>query len=97
MTRRIIADVQRRTQVPVQYLVNTHWYNDRVLGNGEYRDAFPGLVIVSTTATRDSLNSRVAQNVAQAIRELPAAVARTRQVLANEKTDSGVPLSASEA
>jgi glyoxylase-like metal-dependent hydrolase (beta-lactamase superfamily II) len=41
-----IALIQRVTDKPVRYLVNTHWHGDHTHGNGVYRKAFPALSIV---------------------------------------------------
>jgi glyoxylase-like metal-dependent hydrolase (beta-lactamase superfamily II) len=41
-----IALIRRVTNLPVRYLVNTHWHGDHTHGNGVYRDSFPGLVIL---------------------------------------------------
>ena len=56
-TARIISDIKRLTDKPVRFLVNTHWHPDHNAGNGLYREAFPGLQIVSTTATRDAIEN----------------------------------------
>src|SRR4051794_35026936 len=52
VTRRMIADIRRLTPAPVKYVVNTHWHFDHVVGNGEYRAAYPAVAIISTPATR---------------------------------------------
>jgi glyoxylase-like metal-dependent hydrolase (beta-lactamase superfamily II) len=51
-TRRMIAQLRTRTDLPVRYLVNTHWHADHVLGNEEYRRAFPGIVVIAHDQTR---------------------------------------------
>ncbi len=48
-----IALIRRITAKPVRFLVNTHWHMDHTMGNADYQDAFPGLVIVGPKASRD--------------------------------------------
>ena len=57
VTRRMIADLRRITPAPVTFVVNTHWHFDHVVGNGEYRVAFPNATIVSTPSTRAHIES----------------------------------------
>src|SRR4029453_7092379 len=53
LTRRMIAEIRKRTAAPVRFLVNTHWHGDHLLGNGQYREAFPGIAILGHTVTRE--------------------------------------------
>jgi glyoxylase-like metal-dependent hydrolase (beta-lactamase superfamily II) len=48
-----IALVRAITDRPVRWLVNTHWHGDHTHGNGVYREAFPGLVIVGQRENRE--------------------------------------------
>jgi glyoxylase-like metal-dependent hydrolase (beta-lactamase superfamily II) len=47
-----IALIRSVTNRPVRYLVMTHWHFDHNNGTVAYRDAFPGLLIVSERQTR---------------------------------------------
>jgi glyoxylase-like metal-dependent hydrolase (beta-lactamase superfamily II) len=55
MAREDIAEIRRRTRLPVRYLVNTHWHQDHTAGNADYLDAFPGLAIVAHPSTATML------------------------------------------
>ena len=49
----LLAKLHSVTDLPVRYVVNTHWHPDHIQGNEAYRKAFPGDVIfVSHDATR---------------------------------------------
>lgn len=50
--REDIAQIRQWTDKPVRYLVNTHWHNDHVQGNGAYLEAFPQIDIVAQNETR---------------------------------------------
>lgn len=41
-----LALIRRVSNLPVRYLINTHWHGDHTHGNGVYRDSFPGLTIL---------------------------------------------------
>lgn len=47
-----IALIRSVTDKPVRWLVMSHWHFDHNNGNAAYRDAFPGLTIVSERDTR---------------------------------------------
>ncbi len=81
-----IALIRRLTDRPVRYLVNTHWHMDHTHGNQAYRDAFPGVIILTERQTREfsELNTRYWSRYStapdsprrQALRALEAEVAR---------------------
>jgi len=52
LARRMTDEIRRRTDKPVRYLVHTHWHLDHIAADAVFRDAFPGVVFVSTTFTR---------------------------------------------
>jgi cyclase len=50
-----VLQIQKWTSKPVRYLVNTHWHYDHTMGNGVYKDAFPGLTIVAHRETQKQI------------------------------------------
>jgi cyclase len=53
--RQIIAEIKQMTSQPVRFLVHTHWHPDHLMGDGEFREAFPGVAVVSTNYTRKAI------------------------------------------
>ena len=51
--RLVLAEIRKITDMPVHWLINSHWHMDHWLGNAEYVRAYPGVQIVATTETRD--------------------------------------------
>jgi len=52
LARRMAEEIRRRTDKPVRWLVHTHWHLDHIAADAVFRDAFPGLTVVSTPFTR---------------------------------------------
>jgi glyoxylase-like metal-dependent hydrolase (beta-lactamase superfamily II) len=57
--RRVIAEIKKRTDKPVRYLVNTHGHNDHTFGNQEFVEAFPGIEILSRPETKEYILGRL--------------------------------------
>jgi len=55
LARRMVAEIRRRTDRPVRFLVHTHWHLDHIAADEVFREAFPGLVVVSTAFTRQKI------------------------------------------
>jgi cyclase len=58
LARRIIADIKRKTDKPVRYLVHTHWHLDHIVGDAEFRAAFPGATVLTTDFTRRKIREK---------------------------------------
>jgi cyclase len=56
--RQIMAEIKQMTTQPVRFLVHTHWHPDHLLGDNEFRTAFPNVVIVSTAFTQKAIVER---------------------------------------
>jgi len=52
LARRMVAEIRRKTNRPVRYLVHTHWHLDHMVGDGEFRAAFPEMTVITTDFTR---------------------------------------------
>jgi cyclase len=50
--RRMIAEIRTKTDRPIRWVVHTHWHLDHIVGDGEFRKAFPQATFVATDFTR---------------------------------------------
>ncbi len=96
--RQAIAEIRKRTRLPVRYVINTHWHDDHVLGNEEYLKAYPGVEFIGHPVTRDSVIHQVAPGLdTNRAREYPAVLARLRARLASGRKTNGEPLTAADS
>jgi cyclase len=96
LTRRMIADIRRLTDRPVRYVVNTHWHGDHLLGNLQYREAFPGVSIVNHVETRRLADKIFPTFVEKSLKEFPTYVSDMRGAVARGTRKSGKALTADE-
>ncbi|HEY6546381.1 MAG TPA: MBL fold metallo-hydrolase [Vicinamibacteria bacterium] len=93
LTRRVIADLRKLTDQPVRFVVNTHWHGDHLLGNHEYKLAFPSAVIVQHVETRRLADQSYPGFAKSAATEFPQYVTDMRATVARGTRRSGQPLS----
>jgi cyclase len=96
LARRMIADIRKRTDKPVRYVVNTHWHGDHLLGNAQFLDAFPGVSIVNHVETRRLADKTYAGFADKARKEFPQYVTDMRAAVARGTRRSGAALSAQD-
>jgi cyclase len=96
LARRVIGEIRQLTRAPVKVVVNTHWHFDHVVGNGEYRAAFPDVSIVSTRATATQIAAQMPGYTAMIAAQLDSGLPAIRQMLADGKKRDGTPLSADD-
>src|SRR5688572_1889274 len=51
----VLAEIRRITDRPVRYLVHSHWHWDHWYGAEVYKEAFPGVQIISHEKTRQMM------------------------------------------
>jgi cyclase len=87
-----IAQIRQWTNLPVRYLVNTHWHYDHTMGNGVYWEAFPQLSIIAHRETaRQSANYNPGW-----FERFPHRADAFRRVLAEGRDNNGKVLSDGE-
>ncbi len=79
----LIQQIKTVTDKPVKYVVNTHFHWDHFQGNQAYPSAWPsGLEIVSSTATRESIEARGIPRVKRQILDVPGEIDGLKAALA---------------
>jgi glyoxylase-like metal-dependent hydrolase (beta-lactamase superfamily II) len=54
-TLETLGALRRITSRPVRAVINTHWHDDHVFGNGVYRDSFPAVQLIAHRASAEDL------------------------------------------
>lgn len=78
----VIAEVKRLTDKPVKYLVITHFHNDHTQGIQAYVQTWPAVQIISTPATRDSIEQRTKARLEREAFTLPKQIEKLKSDLA---------------
>ncbi len=93
LARRIVAEIRRRTDRPVRYVVHTHWHLDHIAADGVFREAFPSAIFVAHEFTR----RKIVEKQAPYVRDLAATdegyVKYLEERIASGKRRDGSPLS----
>jgi cyclase len=83
--RSLIADIRKRTDKPVRYIINTHHHGDHTTGNEALLAAYPGAEIIGHVTTRELSITDGPLDFAAFRKE----IARIDQALATGKTSDG--------
>ncbi len=93
-TREVLAALRKLTTKPVRYVVNTHWHDDHIIGNGVYREAFPGVEFVGHARAREYLpgvgrarREQAFKGAAQFVKDLQGLVAENKSLTGNPLTE----------
>ena len=95
-TREVLAALRKLTPKPVRYVVNTHWHDDHVLGNQVYREAFPAADFIAHAETREYLPGVGLERRKQAFTGAAGFVVRLKELVAQNKSLTGQPLTDEE-
>jgi len=90
--RQIIAEIRQMTNQPVRFLVHTHWHPDHLMGDGEFRAAFPGVAVISTAFTQTAIAELAPKYIKGNAEQGAAYAASLRKQVQDGKDDSGKPL-----
>jgi cyclase len=90
--RQIIAEIKQLTNQQVRFLVHTHWHPDHLMGDGEFRAAFPEVAIVSTNFTQKAIAELAPKYIKSGAERGTAYAASLRKQIADGKDESGKTL-----
>ncbi len=93
LARRIVAEIRRRTDKPVRYVVHTHWHLDHIAADNVFREAFSSAIFVAHEFTR----RKIVEKQTPYVRDLAATdegyVKYLEERIASGKRRDGSPLS----
>jgi cyclase len=72
-TLKALDQLQKISNKPVKYLVNTHWHGDHLLGNSAVKERFPGVQMLAHSHTISEGGKRYEDYVAKQEKEFPQA------------------------
>ena len=85
--RALIEQIKKLTPKPVRFVVNTHFHWDHYQGNEAYPSSWPaGVEIISSEATRTSIEQRGIPRVKHEIATMPAAIEQLKADLQKAST-----------
>jgi len=87
--RQIVSDIKKITNQPVRFLVHTHWHPDHLMGDSEFRTAYPGVAIVSTNFTQKAIGELGPKYIKGGAEQGAAYAQSLRKQIADGKRDSG--------
>lgn len=96
LAKLMIAEIRRRTDRPVRYVVHTHWHVDHLAADGEFRKAFPGVAFVATDFTRRKMLEKQAAYLRDVEKNNAGYVQGLGEYLSAGKRGDGSPLSDAE-
>src|SRR5262249_34859781 len=86
LATRMIADIRKRTDKPVRYLVHTHCHADHIAADSVFQAAFPDMTFVATGFTRAKMLEKQAAYLRDVAKNDAGYVQQLRGVLEKEKT-----------
>jgi len=92
LARRMVAEIRKKTDRPVRYLVHTHWHLDHIAADGVFREAFPQMTFVSTTFTRRKMVEKQVPYLANLVKTDEGYVQYLEERLASRKRRDGSPM-----
>lgn len=91
-----IAELRKLTTKPVRYIVNTHWHDDHITGNGAWREAYPGVEFIGHTSSREDMAGVGAKNRAGLAANLDGTIGLFRAKLEKGESIAGGAISDDE-
>jgi cyclase len=92
VTRRQIDEIRRAFDRPIKFLVNTHWHPDHWVGNSVYSKEVPGVVMLSHTFTRATIESKLLDYPRQMRERIPVMLKDLKEAIKVGKRQDGTVL-----
>lgn len=92
LARQIVAEIRQKTDKPVRYLVHTHWHLDHIVGDGVFREAFPGMAVVATTFTRRKMIEKQVPYLKDIVKTDDGYIQYLEECVASGKSRDGSPM-----
>ena len=92
LARRMVAEIRRRTDRPVRYLVHTHWHLDHIASDAVFHEAFPDMTFVSTDFTRRKMIEKQIPYLKDLVQTDAGYVKYLRDRVAGGKRRDGSPM-----
>lgn len=80
------------TELPVKYVLNTHWHYDHVIGNGEFRKAFPDCKFIMHDSTNYFMKTQVKSVIEGDLEQSKQGLAILEKEKKERKTSNGFPI-----
>lgn len=61
--RALIGEIGRLTNLPVRYVVTTHWHGDHHGGTAAFREAYPGVVVIAHPETVSGIGTEANREI----------------------------------
>lgn len=87
-----IKKLKTITKLPVQFVLNTHWHNDHVIGNYEFKKTYPGCKIIMHDSTMVYMNAIIAPAIDSDMVTSIQGVKQLEREISNKKADRGFEL-----
>jgi glyoxylase-like metal-dependent hydrolase (beta-lactamase superfamily II) len=92
----LIETISGLTDLPVRYLVNTHWHGDHVHGNATFRARYPGIRIIGGETADEDTRTLARSRLDAEIERVVDRIDRAKRRLATGQADDGTPLAADD-
>lgn len=92
--RNAVSLIQRLSDLPVRYVVNTHWHGDHHLGNAAFRQAWPEVAFIAHANTARDMVGEAMNYLDGQDTQIKLSIDQLGQLLVANTNSQGEPLTA---